>query len=189
VISFAVTLLVALFTSSTLIGNFRVEGTSMEPTFQSGEMLFLDRAAYFRADELPAAALFGGTGGAGPRYLFGGPRRGDVAVFHAPTQSPADYLKRIIALPGDTIVISAGQVLVNGERLDEPYVRFPATYTYPTDGQPEQVPQGYYFVLGDNRPDSFDSHLGWLVSADALVGRAWVRYWPPAGWAIVSSGS
>ena len=63
--------------------------------------------------------------------------------------------------------------------LDEPYIHYPATYTYPFDGQPKQVPDANYFVLGDNRPNSSDSHLGWFVPVDNLIGKAWISYWPP----------
>jgi signal peptidase I len=147
-----------------LVQNFRVEGVSMLPSFAGGQVLLVNRAAYFHLDT---------------RYVFGGPQRGDVAIFRAPPHPDSDYIKRIIGLPGDRILIAEGEVFVNNERLEEPYVRSPAGYTFPTDGIPMTVPDAHYFVLGDNRPDSFDSHLGWLVSVDDLIGRAWIRCWPP----------
>ena len=122
-------------------------------------------------------------------YIFGGPARGDVVVFRAPTQPDKDFIKRVIGLPGDTILVKNGQVLVNGVALDEPYIHFPATYTYPFDGQPRQVPDANYFVLGDNRPNSSDSHLGWFVPVDNLVGKAWISYWPPPSWGLMPAGS
>jgi signal peptidase I len=102
-----------------------------------------------------------------------------VAVFKAPPEPGADYIKRIIGLPGESVLVRNGQVFVGGVRLDEPYVQFEASYTFPSDGLPLVIPDGAYFVLGDNRPESFDSHLGWLVSVEDLIGRAWFRYWPP----------
>ena len=63
---------------------------------------------------------------------------------------------------------------------------FPRSYSYPEDGEPLTVPDGNYFVLGDNRPNSFDSSEGWLVPVENLVGRVWLSYWPPSTWGIVS---
>jgi len=157
----------------TVVENFRVDGISMEPTFASGQALVINRAAYFHL---------------GDRYLFGGPQRGDVVVFRAPPQPDADYIKRVIGLPGDAVLIRDGTVFVNGEPLNEPYIRFAADYIYPTDGIPLEIPEDSYFVLGDNRPDSFDSHTGWLVPTDHLIGRAWVRYWPPSDARMVEPG-
>ena len=121
-------------------------------------------------------------------YLFGGPQRGDVVVFRAPPQPDADYIKRVIGLPGDRIQIMQGSVYINGQPLAEPYIRFPADYTFPEGNEALVVPEASYFVLGDNRPESFDSHLGWVVPLDYLVGRAWVRYWPPTEVAVVEPG-
>jgi signal peptidase I len=106
-------------------------------------------------------------------------------VFRAAPQPDTDYIKRIIGLPGETILIEQSRVFINGERLDEPYVDFPASYNVPTDGRPALVPDGNYFVLGDNRPDSFDSHLWGFVPVDDLIGRAWLRYWPPEELGVV----
>ena len=101
-----------------------------------------------------------------------------------------DYVNaaRIIGLPGDTILIKNGHVFVNGAPLDEAYIHYPATYTYPFDGQPKQIPDGNYFVLGDNRPNSSDSHLGWVVPVDNLIGKAWISYWPPTDWGLMPGG-
>lgn len=151
-----------------LIQNFRIDGTSMLPTFSAGEAVIINRTAYLQV--APAG------------YVFGGPRRGDVVVFRAPPQPDVDYIKRVIGLPGESILVQHGQVYVNGQALEEPYVEFPANYIFPGDGTPVTVPPGTYFVLGDNRPDSFDSHAGWVVPAQNLVGRAWLRYWPPSAW-------
>jgi signal peptidase I len=112
-------------------------------------------------------------------YLFGGPKRGDVVVFHHPTEPGRDLIKRIIGLPGDAVSIRNGQVFVNAQLLNEPYVRFAATYAFPITGGTIPVPENAYFVLGDNRPVSLDSHLGWFVPADNLVGPIWVSWWPP----------
>jgi len=174
-----------------VVQNFRVEGASMEPTLETGQYLLISKAPYFHIENTPLAGLsFLPTDKQGStEFLFGGPQRGDIVVFKAPTQPDKDFIKRVIGMPGDTVLIKNGQVIVNGQPLSEPYIHFPATYTYPFDGQPKQIPDGYYFVLGDNRPNSSDSHLGWNVPVDNFVGRAWVSYWPPSDWGMEPAGS
>jgi signal peptidase I len=150
--------------------NFRVEGPSMLPTLTTGELLWVNKAAYYRWNG---------------QYLLGGPQRGDIAVLRSPDATDdVDLIKRIIGLPGDRLRIQHGQVYVNGQALAEPYIRFEASYDYPADGNELTVPDDQYFVLGDNRPNSRDSHFGWFVPADHLVGRAWLSYWPPADWGL-----
>jgi signal peptidase I len=148
-----------------VVQTFHIEGASMEPNFTSGQRLAVERLA----------------------YVGGGPQRGEVVVFHSPTAPGEDFIKRVIGLAGDRVLIQNGRVFVNGQALDEPYVRFPADYSYPADGRPTIVPPDSYFVLGDNRPASFDSHAGWVVRADELVGRAALSIWPPATWGPVQT--
>jgi len=126
--------------------NFRVDGPSMQPTLTSGELLWVNKAAYYRWNG---------------QYPLGGPQRGDIAVLHSPDPSDdVDLIKRIIGLPRDRLRVDHGQVLINGTVLDEPYIRFQASYSYPGGGQDVVVPDGQFFVLGDNRPNSRDSHFG-----------------------------
>jgi signal peptidase I len=172
-----------------IVQNFRVEGASMEPTLQTSQYLLISKASYFHVEGTPLDRFLPSSRQGSTDYVFGGPQRGDVVVFRAPTQPDKDFIKRIIGLPGDTILVKNGQVIVNGEPLDESYIHYPATYTYPFDGQPKQVPDANYFVLGDNRPNSSDSHLGWFVPVDNLIGKAWISYWPPENWGIMQSGS
>src|SRR5690242_13610260 len=172
-----------------VVQNFRVEGASMEPTLETGQYLLISKASYFHVDGTPLDRFLPTTHQGSTDYLFGGPQRGDVVVFRAPTQPDKDFIKRVIGLPGDTVLIKNGTVIVNGQPLAEPYIHFPATYTYPFDGQAKPIPDGYYFVLGDNRPNSSDSHLGWNVPVDNFVGRAWVSYWPPTDWGLEPAGS
>ncbi len=151
--------------------NFRVEGPSMQPTLTSGEFLWVNKAAYFEWNG---------------QYILGGPQRGDIAVLRSPDASEEiDLIKRVIGLPGDHVRIQHGEVFINGQPLAEPYIRFQASYNYPLNGGDAVVPAGQYFVLGDNRPNSRDSHLGWFVPAENLVGRAWLSYWPPAAWGVM----
>jgi signal peptidase I len=151
--------------------NFRVEGPSMQPTLTAGEFLWVNKLAYFEL---------------GDRYMLGGPQRGDIAVLRSPeTGDDFDLIKRIIGMPGDHLRIVHGQVFVNGQALDEPYIHFQAGYDFPATGGEVVVPDHEYFVLGDNRANSRDSHMGWFVPAENLVGRAWLSYWPPADWGIM----
>jgi signal peptidase I len=172
-----------------VVQNFRVEGASMEPTLETGQYLLISKVSYFHIEGTPLANILPTTHQGSIEYLFGGPQRGDIVVFKAPTQPDKDFIKRVIGLPGDTVLIKNGTVIVNGQPLNEPYIHFAATYTYPFDGQAKQIPDGYYFVLGDNRPNSSDSHLGWNVPVDNFVGRAWVSYWPPTDWGLEPAGN
>jgi signal peptidase I len=154
-----------------LAQNFRVEGPSMQPTLSSGEFLWVNKVVYFEWNG---------------QYVLGGPKRGDIAVLRSPdTSEDIDLIKRVIGLPGDHVRVQRGEVFINGLPLAEPYIRFQASYNYPLDGQEVAVPAGQYFVLGDNRANSRDSHLGWFVPAENLVGRAWLSYWPPAAWGVM----
>jgi signal peptidase I len=157
----------------------------MEPTLQAGQFLLINRVAYFHVDGTPLGGLVPSTPQGSVDYLFGGPQRGDVVVFHARMGRNRALVKRIIGLPGDRVLIDDGRVFVNGRQLDEPYVHFPDQESYPEDGEPIDVPDGSYFVLGDNRSESNDSRAGWFVSVENLVGRVWLSYWPPERWGLV----
>jgi signal peptidase I len=102
------------------------------------------------------------------------PDRGDIIILHPPMAPESDYVKRLIGLPGDTIEVKNGTVYLNGTALDEPYIKEKPRYTY----GPFNVPENNYFVLGDNRNNSTDSHYGWTVEKDEIVGKVWLRYWP-----------
>jgi signal peptidase I len=121
-------------------------------------------------------------------YKIHDPQRGDIIVFKPPNEDSRDFIKRVIALPGDKIRISNsvvyinGQVLreLNGQVLHEPYL--PERWTYnnnwPADGQDKLVPADQYFVMGDNRNHSSDSRSFGFVERDAILGKAEVRIWP-----------
>jgi signal peptidase I len=182
-----VLLTIAIFLAvRSVVQNFRVEGASMDPTLHTGQYLLINKVLYARADGTLLSGLIPDrTPQDTPNYIFGGPRRGDVIVFIAPGQSDKDFIKRVIGLPGETIRIVNGQVFINGKPLDEPYLSHHATY----DMESKVIPPGNYFVLGDNRPNSSDSHLGWFVPADSLIGKAWVSYWPPTDWGVMTAAA
>ena len=136
---------------NTITGRFRIEGSSMEPTMHEGQYVLINKLAYF-LDE---------------------PQRGDIVVLHFPRDPSRDFIKRIIGVPGDHIEIENNIVIVNGEPLDEPYIKAPPNYPGNWD-----VPEGEFFVLGDNRNNSHDSHSFGFVPRFQLVGKGWVVYWP-----------
>lgn len=111
-------------------------------------------------------------------YSFGEPQRGDIIVLHDPQDPNTDLIKRIIALPGDTVEVKDNTVFVNGTALVEPYVMEPPHYFM----LPKEIPAGEYFVLGDNRNNSSDSHRGWTLPRKNIIGKAWITYWPPYRW-------
>lgn len=153
--------------------SFLIEGSSMEPNLVQGERLLVNRFVYQQS----SFSLFGDDG-----YLFGGPQRGDVVVFHPPTGSSTDFVKRIIGVPGDVIDLDGEFVYVNGtktEWVDKATARRHENY-------PVTVPPGEYFVLGDNRRVSVDSRNWGFVPADSIVGRAWAVYWPVAEFRLFS---
>ena len=109
-------------------------------------------------------------------YRLGTPARNDIVAFRHERSAPSVYLKRVIGLPGDRIAIDRGIVRVNDRILDEPYVRFHDTRSFPQ----VVVPANAYYVLGDNRANSDDSRAWGFVPADQIVGHATFVIWPLA---------
>jgi signal peptidase I len=181
----ALTLLIFLAMRA-VIQNFKVEGTSMEPTLRSNEFLIVNKVTYARIDGTPIERFVAGNHTPGvPVFLFSEPARGDIVVFRFPAQPDKDFIKRIIGVPGDIIEIRNGRVILNGAPLEEPYISREPSYDTPRT----TVPPGNYFVLGDNRPNSSDSHVWGFVLADNLIGKAWFAYWPPSDWGPLASGA
>lgn len=113
-------------------------------------------------------------------YWFSVPERGDIVVFYAPDHPDTLYVKRVIGLPGDTVEVVDGQTYVNGEPLEEDYLPEPMWGDY----GPYHVPEGAYFMMGDNRNHSSDARE-WdntFVYEDAIVGKAYFSYWPKLKW-------
>ncbi len=136
----------------------RVDGFSMAPTLQSHQYVLVNRLA----------------------YKLGSPQTGDVIVFHYPRDPQQEYIKRVIGLPGDRVQIANGEVRVNGQLIDEPYIASPPMY------QTEwNIPADSLFVLGDNRNNSSDSHNWGPVPIDYVVGKAILVYWPPEDWGLI----
>jgi len=115
-------------------------------------------------------------------YRLHAPQRGDIIILRPPTNNSTDFIKRIIALPGEKLLIRSGVVYINGHRLDEPYL--PEAWTNDINPAPwslgdgSVVPSNSYFVMGDNRNRSQDSRFFGPISADRIDGKAWFRIWP-----------
>jgi signal peptidase I len=154
--------IIALLINLLLAQATRVYGQSMEPNLHTDQRLVVEKISYNRW------------------WPVRSPQRGDVVVFRVDPN--ADLLiKRVIGLPGDRVEIRAGQVLINGELFNEPYISLPTFGDY----GPVDVPPLYIFVLGDNRGFSNDSRAFGPLPLDNVIGRAWFSYWPPDQWGLV----
>jgi len=180
--TFVLALLIFLVVRAAL-QNFRVEGSSMDPSLHNGQYLIINKAIYTRInlDTFSKFIPFIDPGDNPVRYLFRAPQRGDVVVFRFPGNPDRDFIKRIIGEPGDTVEVKEGTVYIDGAPLDEPYITSKPTYTY----GPAEVPPKNYFVLGDNRNNSYDSHAWGFVPEENIIGQAWLSYWPTDFWGLV----
>lgn len=140
----------------------------MEPTYFNGEYLLVEKVSYHLHQ----------------------PRRGDTIVFQYPNNTSVNYIKRIIGIPGDTVVIKDGEVFINGAKLVENYLAQGKVTTVSGDANtPYQVTLGKeeYFVLGDNRDHSSDSREGWLVPKKDIIGRSAIVLYPRQDFHAVAS--
>jgi signal peptidase I len=150
-----------------IIQKFVVEGSSMNFTLHDGQQLLVNKIV----------------------YKFHEPERGDIIVFHPPPEiDEDDFIKRIIGLPGEKVVIANSKVIIHKTdgsliELDEPYITRPANRDY----EGEIIPEGEYFVMGDNRVNSSDSRTGWTLKEEDIIGKAWISVWPIGDWGLVSN--
>lgn len=150
---------VLYFGINTISARVRVDGLSMNPTLQHGEYVLVSRLA----------------------YRTGEPERGDIIVFSFPVDQKQDLIKRVIGLPGETVNIRNGEVLIDGVKLEEPYIAQSPVYNGTWT-----VGAGELFVLGDNRNDSKDSHQWGLLPIENIIGKALLIYWPPPEWKLIN---
>ena len=153
-----------------LLGNYVVDGNSMDPTLKNDQRVFVNKFVYF--DPI----TFKSNLNLSIKTTLN-PKRGDVVVFDPPfpyDASGKQFVKRIIAIPGDTIENSSGIILVNGKPYGNDYGLTSEISEVPKT----LVPEGYYYVLGDNRNSSNDSRSFGFVPRTNIVGRVWVIYWP-----------
>lgn len=138
----------------------KIKGQSMMPNFPDGEYLLTEKVTYYLRK----------------------PERGDVVVFTPPVSDLDEFIKRIIALPGERIMLKGGQVYINDKALKEPYIPSDMPTedgSFLSEAVEYTVPDGQYFVLGDNRTHSSDSRFWGPIKPKEISGRAWVVYWPP----------
>ncbi|MGD1996210.1 MAG: signal peptidase I [Anaerolineae bacterium] len=150
--------LVIFLVVNALTGRFQVRGSSMEPSLHSSQYLIVSKLSY-RLEE---------------------PQRGDIIVFEPPNGASEDYIKRIIGLPGERVEARDGSIWIDGYQLEEPY----AASSTPYSGSWQLGPQEY-FVLGDNRANSSDSHSWGTLPTENIVGKTLLCYWPPQYWGPV----
>jgi len=144
---------------NTTTARFQVRGSSMEPTLHNGQYLMIGKI----------------------NYWIHPPERGDIIVFRPPNNPDEDYIKRIVGLPGEQVEIQEGTIWINGVALEELYITNPTPYSGAWNLEEKE-----YFVLGDNRGNSSDSHSWGLLPQENIVGKAWLCYWPPENWGVVA---
>jgi signal peptidase I len=153
------TLLIYLLIRTFLFENYRVVGTSMDPTLADGEFLVVNKLG----------------------YRLHQPQRGDIIVFRDPYSPDRKLIKRVIGLPGESVEIRDGQVLINNQILDEPYLDEVGNSARAAAA----IAEDEYFVLGDNRNNSSDSRSWGTLPRAGIVGKAWLSYWPPTMWGLI----
>ncbi len=171
-----------------IVQNFLIEGQSMEPNLHSGEFILVNKISNLHFDINAPLRLFEPDLPQNIIYPLGKPTYGQVVVFEYPNDPSKDYIKRVIGLPGDTILIRDGFVYVNGQQLDEPYLQGIPTYCHQGDDCSSGtvvVPEGMLFVLGDNRENSSDSREWGGLPYDRVIGQAWVVYWPSQSVSVI----
>jgi len=160
-------LMIAALVVVFIVQPVKVEGTSMLPRLHDGERIFVNKLIYY--DEYRWA----------PKI-----ERGDIVVFWFPDDPSKSYIKRVVGLPGDTVEMREGNVLINGTVLEEKYLDPKENLSTRSQG-PIYVKPNYYFVMGDNRDNSSDSRSWGLVPKKYIYGKALLRYWPPSAASVI----
>lgn len=165
IVTLAVAVLIALVVRNFIFEPVRVDGHSMDFTLADRELMFVTKYD----------------------YLVGEPQRFDVIICHYPNRGSTNFVKRIVGLPGDTVEVKGGYLYVNGEKYEEPYITNRPDYVM----SPYTVPEGYYFVLGDNRSNSNDSHIIGPLERSMVIGHVTAVFYSPNGgvmWKTIPNG-
>jgi signal peptidase I len=157
-------LMIAALAVVFIVQPVKVEGTSMLPRLHDGERIFVNKLIYYGLPKL---------------------QRGDIVVFWYPNDPSKSYIKRILGLPGETVEVREGRVFINGKELQEPYLD-PGLNLSHMSKPPVIIKEHYYFVMGDNRDNSYDSRSWGLVPEKYIYGKALFRYWPLGSLSVIS---
>lgn len=170
--SIVIALILALIIRAFVVQAFKIPSGSMIPTFEIGDRIFVNKFVYgsripFTDIRLPQIKQ---------------PQRGDIIVFISPETPKKDFVKRLIAMEGETVEIKNGRILINGKEIDSP-VSVRSNYYYNrgdfgAEGKAVTVPMGYYFTLGDNSANSRDSRYWGFIPKRNIIGKAFMVYWP-----------
>ncbi len=185
----AIYILLVFIIVRSMVQNFKIEGTSMEPSLHSDQYILVNKLVYFHFDLNAPLRFLPGFQEKEPEvvYPLGLPKRGDIIVFEYPNNPQQDFIKRVIGIPGDTIQVRQGKVFLNGKELDEPYLideeTMPENPTYCDPGSAchrgtVTVPEGTVYVMGDNRENSSDSRKWDSLDVKHIIGQAWLLYYP-----------
>ncbi len=169
----AIAILLALFIRTFVVQAFKIPSGSMLPTLMIGDHLLVNKFIY------------------GIRVPFNGkvlvplkdPKSGDIIVFKFPKDRSIDYIKRVVGVPGDKIEVKNKKVYRNGKLAEDPFAHFTSTTILPGSVSPKDnfgpitVPEGKYFVMGDNRDNSSDSRFWGFVESNDVLGKAMIIYW------------
>ncbi|TCK62407.1 signal peptidase I [Seleniivibrio woodruffii] len=159
--SLVVAVVIAMLIKGLLLQTYQIPSESMVGTLLKGDYILLNRLA----------------------YIFSEPERNDVVVFEYPLEPSKDFIKRVIGTPGDKIELKDKVLYVNGQAQPEPFKQLNGMIPLPADISPKDsftqitVPEGYYFMMGDNRDNSYDSRFWGFVDEDAIKGKAVLIYW------------
>jgi len=151
-----IVLILGLLFRAFILQPFIVDGNSMEPNYHNNEYILVDQIT----------------------YRFREPAHGEVIIFKPPENTATDYIKRIIAVPGETVVIENNQVSINGHILTESYLETPSSTKTNKNIFRRTIKPGEYFAMGDNREHSSDSRDWGVVPRENIIGRAWLAVFP-----------
>lgn len=168
-----IAILLALFIRTFIVQAFKIPSGSMKPTLQIGDHILVNKFTY--GVDLPFTDVTIIPGGR--------PERGDIIVFEYPVEPDKDFIKRVIGIPGDVVEIRDKTVYVNGKPIDQGYTMHTEDHVIPVGKNPRdnfgpvRIPENEYFVLGDNRDNSYDSRFWGFVEEETIKGKAFIIYW------------